>query len=118
MDLSSKKPVRRLKLEYEGDGLAAGVLKYIPIKIVRFEITQSWLNTDKELLMAQVKYIDRKTGEVKNHPIWTESYSLIRDIKDTENKLPHYTKIRHDTKTGYLLWTALNDKEKSLLLNL
>ena len=118
MDLSSSRQERRLKLNYEGIGRAAQHVLYIPIKITQFEIVQSWQNPGKECLVFQAVYPDKDTGEIIKCPIWTESYKLIKDIKGTQDELPHYTKIVKNKKDQQLYYTQLNAKEKLPLVNL
>lgn len=117
MDLSTpKRKERRLKYDYEGEGMSASFYRYKPIRISQFEICKSWLNPDKDCLVAQVEYIDKETGELVKGTMWTESYTLLDTIRDTEKELPHYTKIVKK-RDGYYYFVKLNDKEKQLLLN-
>lgn len=114
MDLTSSLRPKKLKYSYIGTGISARQLLYVPLKIIQFEIVDSWIHPNKECLIMQVVYIDN--GEVIKEMMWTEAYSLVKDIKNTENFLPHYTKLRK-TK-GYILFTQLNEKEKSPLYEL
>ena len=103
MDLTSSLRPKKLKYNYIGTGISARQLLYVPLKITQFEIVDSWIRPDKECLIMQIVYIDKDTGEVIKEMMWTEAYSLVKDIKNTENSLPHYTKLRK-TK-GYILFT-------------
>ena len=49
--------------------------------------------------------------------VFSESYSLIRTIRGTEDGLPHLTKIVRK-RDGYLYFAALNDKEKKCLITI
>ena len=49
--------------------------------------------------------------------VFSESYSLIKTIRGTEDELPHLTKIDRK-RDGYLYFTALNDKEKKYLITI
>ena len=117
MDLSTSRRERRLKHDYVGEGMSAAHLRYKPIKIIQFEICRSWLNDNKDCLVAQAMFVDKETGEVKKVTIWTESYSLIKTIRGTEDSLQHYTKIIRK-RDGYYYFVKLNDIEKSTLLNI
>lgn len=106
MDLSSPKREKRLKLRYEGVGIAASHMMYVPIRIDQFEIVDSWMNEGKKCLVMQASYIDKSTGEISKCLIWTEAYKLIEDIKGTEQTLPHYTKISRNGR--YMFYVQLN----------
>lgn len=64
MDLSTPHKERRLKYDYSGRGMSASFFRFQPIKITQFEICDSWLNDGKQCLVAQIKRIDKETGEV------------------------------------------------------
>ena len=117
MDLQTPRRTRRLNLNYEGPARSASQILYTPIKITQFEITESWLHPGKECLVFQSVNLNHESGEIIKTMVFSESYSLIKTIRGTEDELPHLTKIVRK-RDGYLYFVALNDKEKKCLITI
>lgn len=111
MDLQTPRRERVLKHQYTGRAVAAGGVLFRPLRIDFFEIAPSQLHEGRDMLVMQTASIDRDTGEIVSHPVMTESFSLIKTIRGTEDSLPHYTKIVRK-RDGYLYFSKLNDEEK------
>ena len=123
MDLVTSRKEKRLKYQYSGPNIHVRDIMFKPIMITQFEIIDSTLNKGKEMLVAQVMYWKTVKGngvETKikvKAVLFCESYKLIKTIKNTEDKLPHMTKITK-SKDSYYYFTKLNDIEKSNLKDL
>lgn len=117
MDLQTPRRERILKFQYTGRAVRATDILYKPIKILFFEIAKSQIHEGQELLVMQTECIDKETGEIIHQPVMTESFTLIDTIKETEDSLPHYTKIIRK-RDGYLYFVVLNNEEKKKLLTI
>ena len=67
-----------------------GKILYKPVKITAYETIPSRINRGKQLLVAQVIYLDQ--GERQEQVLFTESYDLIRTLNDAGTPT-HYGKI-------------------------
>ena len=112
MDLSTSRGQKILKHQYLGKRAYCGQLLYKPLLICHFEITASQLHAGKEMLAAQVYYVE--DGAIEARLLIAEGYKLLKTIRGTEAELPHYTKIIRK-RDGYYYFAALNDKEKEPL---
>ena len=68
-------------------------------------------------MVFQSVNLNHQNGEIIKAVVFSESYSLIKTIRGTEDELPHLTKIVRKCD-GYLYFTALNDKEKKCLITI
>ncbi len=114
MDLSTPARKRLLKYRYDGTSVMPGKILYTPVKITRFEIADSTIHPGKKMVVAQVVYLE-KDGTVERRVLFTESYTLIDTLKETEGSLPHYTKIVRK-RDGFYYFAKLNDIEKRNLV--
>ena len=95
-------PDRRTILShaYRGSRLRVGDVLCKPMTITAFELIPSQLHPGKQALAMQV-VVD---GE--EHLLITESYTLIKTLQGTEDRLPHHTKIVRE-RDGYYYFTGL-----------
>ena len=91
MDLSTPRGQKLLKHQYLGKRAYCAELLYKPLLICHFEIVASQQNAGKQMLVAQVYYLN--DGAIEARPLMAEGYKLLATIKGTEDQLPHYTKI-------------------------
>ncbi len=112
MDLSTPRGQKILKHQYLGKCIYCGQLLYKPLLICHFEITASQLHAGKEMLAAQVYFME--DGAIETRLLLAEGYKLLETIRGTEDQLPHYTKIIRK-RDGYYYFAALNEKEKESL---
>lgn len=115
MDLSTPRRQKRLKHQYLGKGVQTGAVRYKPILITQFEIADSTLHAGKDMLVAQIHWLE--DGAIETHPLFAEGYKLIETVQGTEESLPHFTKIVRK-RDGYDYFTPLNAKEKEPLIAL
>jgi hypothetical protein len=112
MELVTPHKHKLLKYRYYGMSVNVGSVLYKPIIITRFEIVKSQRNKGKYMLVMQLKYV--QDDIIKTVPVFTESYTLVSTIRDTEKDLPHYTKIIRK-RDGYYYFVSLNYMEKETL---
>lgn len=112
MNLST---IRRKKLKhaFSGQKLYVSNVLFKPIVITNFEIAGSSLHVGKEMLVAQVNFLS-DDGKIQTGVLFTESYSLIDSIRNTESDLPHTTKIIRKSDR-YYYFCQLNKIELSKL---
>lgn len=108
MNLSTKPQARVLSHAYRGSRLRVGDVLYKPMTITAFEVIPSQLHPGKQALAMQV-VVD---GE--EHLLITESYTLIKTLQGTEDRLPHHTKIVRK-RDGYYYFAALLPQEITTL---
>ena len=67
-----------------------GKVLYKPVKITAYETIPSRINRGKQLLVAQVIYLDQEGRQ--EQVLFTESYDLIRTLNDAGTP-PHYGQL-------------------------
>lgn len=91
-----------------------GKILYKPIKITAYETIPSRINRGKQLLVAQVIYLDK--GIRYEQVLFTESYDLIRTLDDA-GAPPHYGKIIK-SRDGRYSFAPLSSLEINNLQNI
>lgn len=115
-DLVSKGTGTDLQKRYVGDKITPSNYLYQPMILNHYEIIDSRFNPGSKLLVAQASYI--KNNKLADAVIMTEGTGLIgtlrKEVDKKGAKLPATFKFVK-TKTGKILFSGLNKKEKEEL---
>lgn len=112
-NLSTKRH-KSLSHQYNGSRIMVGKILYKPVKITAYETIPSRINRGKQLLVAQVIYLDQEGRQ--EQVLFTESYDLIRTLDDAGTP-PHYGKIIK-SRDGRYSFAPLSNSEIQNLKNI
>ena len=115
-NLSSSITKKKINFSYTGEKITPMKKLYTPIKIHHFEFMDSQFNPGNKVLVAQISWINKDTGEVEHGMLETEARDIVNTLKEQSHDEAHYTKIVKKGKTGtFLALVTLTPKEKDAL---
>ena len=115
-NLSSTVAKKKIKLTYTGEKITPSKILYTPIKIHHFEFMDSQFNQGNKVLVAQVSWIKKETGEIVHGMLETEARDIVGTLKEQSHGEAHYTKIVKKGKTStFLSLVAVTPRDRDAL---